>query len=489
MSLVAAKCTQCGANIEVNNETEAAICPSCHTPFITEKAINNYITNNNTFSTTNVTKNTSINTETVYMADEREFVIVAGELREYRGECTNVVIPEGVTKIGDKVFAEMNITGITIPNSVTAIGKSAFDGCTRLTNVYITDIAKWCEMSFEHLDANPLHYTKNLYINDKLVTDIIIPDSVTRISGYAFCYCSSLTSVTIPHGVTSIGEYAFSNCISLTSVDIPNSVTNIEDLAFSGCKNLAYVTIGNSLKNFGTAFDGCTSLTSITIPDGVTSIADNAFFGCISLESIVIPNSVTSIGEKAFYGCTALTSIVIPDSVTSIGVGAFYGCTSLADITVPFLGEKNDGTGSILLGFIFRESKYYDSNWDVPPSIKTVKLTSATFIGEGAFHACGKLTSVVIPDSVTSIDHYAFSGCTSLTSVTIGNGVTSIGVSAFEKCTSLENITIPNSIISISGSAFYYCSNLKTVYVTKKNKKLIKKALKGSNIKAKIIVN
>ena len=446
---------------------------------------------------------------------------------------TSIVIPESykglkVTSIDGDVFSgRTGLTSVTIPNSITSIGNNAFDGCTSLARVDISDIGAWCNISFGNSYANPLSYAKNLYSNGVLVTDLVIPNSVTSIGYHAFVGCAGLTSVTIGNSVTSIGSGAFGYCTGLTSVTIGDSVTTIGTCAFEGCTGLTSVTIGDSVTTFGKrAFYGCTGLINIVIPNSLTTIDSWVFYGCTGLTSIVIPNSLTTIGWNAFSGCTGLTSIVIPNSVTSIDSNAFNGCTGLTiyceaesepsfwdndwnDSNCPVVWNcKNndvadngriylvdDGVrysiyeGKAIVGIqstaittanIKEKISYKGNEYAVIyigskafsgcEGLTSVTIpNSVTTIGEDAFRLCKGLTSIVIPNSVTSIGEGAFYNCTGLTSVVIPNSVTTIGKNAFEDCKGLTSVTIGNSVTSIGSSAFGGCTGLTSIIVDEEN--------------------
>ena len=173
---------------------------------------------------------------------------------------TSIDIPNSVTSIGEGAFWGCSgLTSITIPNSVTFIGDGAFHDCTGLTSVNIHDLDAWCKIDFNNFYSNPLYYAQHLFIDGEETTDLVIPESVTSIGGYAFYGCTGLTNVTIPNSVTSIGEEAFYGCSGLTSVTIPNSVTSVGGKAFYNCSGLTdvYCYIADPLRVSlaGDAFD------------------------------------------------------------------------------------------------------------------------------------------------------------------------------------------------------------------------------------------
>ena len=248
----------------------------------------------------------------------------------YSRNLSNVIMPNSVTNIGASAFADCTgLLDITIPAGVSSVGKDAFFGCD-LREVHIKDLAAWCKIDFEGGHSTPMNSCDKLFLNGVLLTDLVIPDGITSIGQYAFYSCGSLESVTIPDGVTSIGLRAFAWCENIESVSIPNGVTIIDQYAFEGCGNLAEIKIPNTVTSIGvSAFQACKRLVSVTLPDSVTTIGDRAFSECESLSKVVLSNGLKTIPGWMFYNCTNLAVVIIPHSVNTIQSGAFAGCRNL----------------------------------------------------------------------------------------------------------------------------------------------------------------
>ena len=275
--------------------------------------------------------------------------------------------------------------------------------------------------SYINIDGNS-YYTSNdklgnyAFYDCRVLTNLTIPSSVTSIGESAFEYCRGLTSLTIPSSVTSIGESAFRYCSGLTSLTIPSSVTSIGESAFEYCSSLTSLTIPSSVTLiWHYAFRGCSGLTSLTIPSNVTLIGGSVFSGCSGLTSLTIPSSVTSIGNNAFHGCSGLTSLTIPSSVTSIGSDAFSGCSSLTNLYYIIDDEFET--------YLSKGHPYIDVNCGIEYYLNDKKITS-----------------VVIPSTITALGEYAFQKCRDLTSVYVswptpisaGSAFSGVGIS---KCT------------------------------------------------------
>ena len=420
--------------------------------------------------------------------------------------CTSlasITIGNSVTSIGREAFTNCtSLVSITIPDSIISIGYSAFSDCTSLKKVNINSVESWCNISFKNFLSNPLVYAHKLYLNNELVTDLVIPNSVAKIGAYAFYDCNSLISITIGNSVTKIGEFSFINCTSLTSITIPNSVTSIGEFAFLNCYGLVEIInkssldiIAGSTSNGYIAYcvkqlindksDSKTSIdsngfvtyndgkdiwlvnyignnTEIAIPNNVTKINDYAFYNCSSLASVIIPNSVTSIAEFAFYNCHRLVEIINKSSL-NITIGIGYITYYAKQVTKNELDSKlstdsngfvtyNDGKDTWLVNYIGNKTEIVIPN-------------DVTRINDYAFINCSSLINITIPNSVTSIGDYAFCDCTSLTSIIIPDSVTSIGDAAFYNCISLTRVRISNNVTSIEDYTFYNCTSLTSIII------------------------
>ena len=381
-----------------------------------------------------------------------------------------------------------------------------------------------------NINSNCKIIGNSAFYNCSSLTSIIIPSSVTVIEWYAFSDCPALISIIFEDDsqLKSIGSYAFEDCNNLASITIPSSVTSIGSSAFSGCSNIRELRIDDLTSYLNISFGGLFSsplydtnqnvslyenenlVTNLVIPEDVTTIPDYAF-SQLSITSVEISSSVTSIGEYAFSYCSSLTSITIPSSVTSIGDSAFYDCSNIQELRIDDLTSYLNSLAtnySSPLRYTDQNVSLYENgnlvkNLVIPSTITTIPScafkslnitsveipNSVTSIGDGAFSNCDSLTSVTfeedsqlisiggeafedcinlasinIPEGITAINGYTFENCDSLTTITIPNSVTSIGIYAFNDCSNLTSITIPSSVTSIKKNAFQSCLKLVEVY-------------------------
>ena len=303
-------------------------------------------------------------------------------------ELKDIGLSEGLVSIQNGAFQGCSsLTDISLPASITYIG-GGWIGCNNLNAIYIQDISQWLALDFS---SGNLQVSYNLYVNNELVTDLIIPEGIETIGTYAFAGCISLESIRVPTSLKTIKAYAFWNCTSLTAI-------YIEDLK-SWCSidfESILSSIANPLYYAKDLYLNNELVTQLVIPNGITAINDYAFMGCTSIKSVRIPNSIESIGRNAFIECSSLEAVYV-DEISS-------WCS-----------------------IIFKST-----------------ASNPLFYAKKLFLQDKIVESLEIPASVSKVSDYAFISCTSIKRITISKSCVRIGYSAFAACNFVENVIFEN---------------------------------------------
>lgn len=386
--------------------------------------------------------------------------------------------PYTVTAIREYAFNPSrtitNVSSIFIPATVTSIGRLAFRCCKFLATVTFAEgsqLKSIGALAFSGTDqAHPIF------------KEIQIPDSVETISTNAFYCCQDLESITLPASLKTIEISVFDGCSSLETVFYDGPLAQWSQINTSNGFFLGYscpsLVMGDYTAQFISVEDD-----PFAEPIPKKTVTITKYTGTES--TVILPSTinswdVTKIGEDALKDNTTITSVTIPASVTEIGSNAFAGCTNLTSVN--YEGDWSnltiqsgnpavqDAANAPLFDFAFTPdntavivTRYEGTAADVtiPSRYKGIPVTA---IDHAAFFNSA-VTSVTIPDSVTSIHDNAFGFCSQLTNISIPNSVTSIGFSAFAHCTSLKSITLPSSLSSISEALFSGCSQLTTIQI------------------------
>lgn len=414
---------------------------------------------------------------------------------------TEITLPDTVKGIGASAFYNCGITSVKLPAQLTEIGGAAFSH-SELEEVDFSACA-----SLSELPARCFEYTALTSVNlPSAFTEI--PDmcfyyistlksvnlnGVTRVGDRAFGYCSSLDEVDWGK-IQSIGTRAFVGCVSLSEVTLPDSLTRVDGYAFQGCTGLKKLRLGSGLRTFGAySFEGdgktfgsvspatytCNNLEEITVSplnpyfksvDGVLygSAVGGKEFGAgavlyavpcgypksaLSLPAevkVVLPYSVhnqknlvnitlneglENIGKGAFYNSVKLEALHIPASVNFLGAGILLNCKGVKTFTIDENNTVYNTDGNLI----------YSGNTLVMYmglSSEVGIKDGITSIASGVFMNNNVVTSVKIPDSVKEVGVKAFNGSDNLKSLEIGSGLKDIAADAFSALKSLQTIKV-----------------------------------------------
>lgn len=377
---------------------------------------------------------------------------------------------------------------------------------------------------------------------------LVIPSTwkgidVVEIAAGGFAGLSGVQNILLPDTIKKISANAFNGCIEIESIDIGKYVEDIAGSAFAGwnenqrindysgqirantlnnCDARIYATVKTETQTVS-GYTGMKNLYGITLNDNIIAIEANAFSGCINLENFVLPSYVTTVGSLAFNDCTKIKSITLPKTLSTLADDAFTGWTneqSIYDNSGKTLETKFDNSNAKIYVKVPRElnkqkvttipanagagrSDIYgleipdtvESIGDyafegtsiekiiIPATVKSLGLElfkgwndsqnveiiyggyDASVSDDGLhtpFTGTDAVFKVSIPDNVTEIKSDAFNGMSSLVEISIPDSVKTIGLYSF-KGTSLRDVSLGNGVTSIGCGSFMDCGNLRNV--------------------------
>ena len=445
-----------------------------------------------------------------FITEDRNPLYFGGKIYFKNGDSYSeldvIEVPDTIDYIGDYQFYRFNMKKVILPEGITSIGNYAFYGCYNLKEIVIKD-------GLESIGERAFEYS--------LLKSIVLPNSLETIYESAFANCRNLISVKLGNSVTSIGNYAFQNCSLLYNFNAPNTLASLGEGVFMGCETLEELTLEDTavtqLKAY--LFANCVNLESFGFPTGLTSIDTTTFENCgkfefrtfkngcylgteenpfrwlvkarakTILECIVHPDC-EKIYDGAFSGCKNLKKIIIP--ATCICGTCLKGLTNVEYVEAPYTGTGTFGQTLfgmananltsiktiIINGGAIADNAFTDISYDVEITIKG----NLTAIGEKALKG-RDITSFIAPSTLKTIGNYAFQDCILLEEVDLGT-VESIGTGAFKGCTALSSLLLSTSskFTIIPVSAFEDCSSLSTVKISTNLREIRDYAFKNSGL-------
>ena len=395
-------------------------------------------------STTSIGKSAFYNSNRLSTVTIGNSVETIGEYAFYNTGLTSLTIPASVRKIEKCAFQNCtNLASLTINDTVLYIERNVFTGCSSLQRTnFMGTIGQWCKIKFEYYTSNPICFSHNLYNNNSLVTNLVIPSTVDTINAFAFYGDTALISLTIPNSVINFKEKAFYGCTHLTKTNYMGTTAQWSNIDF----DLANANPISYTNNF---YINDTLITNLFIPNAVDTIRAFAFYGDTAIKTAIISNSTTNIEKYAFYNCTGLTSLTTSDSLQQIGDYAF--CFTALDTLTIGKRVRNIGMMAFANCGNLRMVKYNAIN------------CSFTQNYELFGYADTSLTTIEIADDVQRIPNYIFSKNSKITTLNIPNSVVSIGDYAFAYCDGLSSVIVGKNLNSIGNYAFYGCSGMRQI--------------------------
>ena len=425
-----------------------------------------------------------------------------------RTELTKVVIPDTVTTIEFSAFQGCTgLESVVMGNNVTYIGSSAFNGCTKLSDItipdtvttlgsgafyntaYYNDEANW-ENGMLYLENYLLSANKTvsgevvikegttlmaggLFKDNKNITKVTIPGSLSVVSGSAFYNCSALTEVVLLEGVKEIGKNAFWNCPKLVKMTIPASIqkfnsgalgnTRVKEPYYNGTVDqwisIEFDSYGdNPAYTAKTLYINGEQLTEAVI--SVPIVKEYAFKNCQTLEKVTFTDSVVEIQDSAFSDNYYLKEIELGKNIKEIGFCAFQNCSRIEKVTTTM--DVNEWSQIDFYDWRSNPVAFAGNLYINGELLENAVFSGITAIKPHTFYGCDSIKSISIPNTVQVIGKSAFGG-TSIEELVLPEGVIMIEDNAFENNQALKSVTLPSTLKTVGMYAFERSTNINYV--------------------------
>lgn len=296
---------------------------------------------------------------------------------------------------------------------------------------------------YENAESGASFYGITGFANDETKAGhIIIADEVTDAKGNT-------------HSVTAVrSSLDISDKERLKSVVFGQNIKSIGNSAFYNCQQLESVTLNSNLETLGSyTFQNCYKLATVNLQDTKVKAIPYQCFYRAGLTEINIPATITEIGSSAFYGCDSVVTITV--NTATIPANCFQpNYSDKCKLTTINIGKNVKSIGNYAF-----QNQIHVTSLNIDPEV------SGLTIGNYAFDNLDALTTLTLPEGVTSIGNYAFRYCEKLETVTVPASVTTFGTNVFNQCSALKTVTFAEGspLTEIPEYTFYYCQQLETV--------------------------
>lgn len=392
-----------------------------------------------------------------------------------------------ITNIPTSMFRESSLQSIDLSN-ITSIEAAAFTAANLTGVVNIPKLTTWAGRSNSiTVNMDNQYFGKNTNMTEiNIGSQVPVAQRFTEVKPYTFIDCTSLTKVTGLDNVTSISIQAFKNCSNLADIDIdPTKLTAVHSEAFRSCTSLTSLDLSNVTSIGSSAFYNSGLSGIINLPKIVT--LESSAFSTTNITECNIGSTITSMGGSVFMSCHNLTDVSFPSTITTLKGRTFYECDSLqsfdfSNITTIESQCFQQCTGLQQTVNLSNITSIYDSAFaycnkltvsNLPrvatlPSSCFCRIANASItipkevenIGTWCLADCANLSSVVFEtgSNLKTISNYAFRGIP-ISSITLPEGVTTLGIDSFSSCNSLTLVDIPSTVTSIGNNCFRYSNN------------------------------